>query len=588
MKKVSKNTKKSSKKLIPLPEKTYTGGDTVSLSIEIRNRLSENIFDIKEFDDLLYRSFKEIEQVSDWVENDPISLEKAASFVMSRLMGDNTLPIQKRLRDGVNRYSDEETNIDKYIYYILGYKKTPFSCYRYIKNRVEQDLRSISELLKYYESIQCIKEYKSGENPRTHEDGWIVDFYKRCISEQREILDYYLFGMKERALAKAQNGLYSPNYDAYNDFPYRMAYSIGLSYFDHRITDRLSHRLFEISTGYIPELKKIYELNKEKFYKKLFKIYPTEKIFEDIFCYLNSVPLEKNRIPIFQEMMRLFKGKRWLAFYALTLPQIEGIFTEMLSNTKKSKKLGSLRTKVSMARPFFSLSDSSFDYFEYVVPIMRNRFMHTGFDEDFKVKSFELLTDVHFLLQVFYVFDNPYIKITKVHRKKDVLNFHYFQNLAEYFTLLDNFKKDSPEKYKEYLPKINEFEKEILQIELDFEHIINDAKNTLDSQMVDFKQIIHQYFNIDEHTNFESLSKSNLQTLIASQEEGSLYRLLLYMESQMSHIGAIKAFFNKAEFHLPNLNEGLAKEIKGAWLNKKKFYGNLILLYGMLRSKFDV
>lgn len=69
-------------------------------------------------------------------------------------------------------------------------------------------------------------------------------------------------------------------------------------------------------------------------------------LLADLKVDLNLVPVVKDRKDIFVEMEELFLKKKWYGFYALALPQIEGIFSEMVEIIEKKQSFSALPDKV--------------------------------------------------------------------------------------------------------------------------------------------------------------------------------------------------------------------------------------------------
>jgi hypothetical protein len=155
----------------------------------------------------------------------------------------------------------------------------------------------------------------------------------------------------------------------------------------------------------------------------------------------------------------------------LALPQLEGLFSEMcrVINPDADMSQHSLTIKVNTMRPYHSLSDAYFDYYQYHIPQLRNKFAHTGYDADFKLKSYDLLADLLHLLKIFYELDDPLVKINRIHIKKDPHHFISISDYAEYFELIGLLKQSQK---KEIGPAIEAFEKEYLVRECSIDYTV--------------------------------------------------------------------------------------------------------------------
>src|SRR5690554_7318415 len=103
----------------------------------------------------------------------------------------------------------------------------------------------------------------------------------------------------------------------------------------------------------------LYRNDKPKFYKQIFKRKSVENYFQSIFYHLDLLPVSDERHQIFNELKKLFNKKNWLAFYALALPQVEGLFSEMVLslNPRSTAIRKALPDKVRVVRPDYYLRD---------------------------------------------------------------------------------------------------------------------------------------------------------------------------------------------------------------------------------------
>ena len=236
---------------------------------------------------------------------------------------------------------------------------------------------------------------------------------------------------------------------------------LASSYFDYEKINLIANKTGDLPVDNSVKLEKLYDKNKAAFYRHLFKKHTPAQIWQELKYYLQHVPLKSDRKPIFDELDKLYKRKSWIGFYALALTQIEGLFSEMYNilNPSAATNRKALPDKVEYARKYHEMSQYYFDYYQYHIPKLRNKFMHYGFEEDYKLKCFDLLFDLRHLLKTFTELDNPLIKINKIHLKRRYEDFINYSDFANYFELLNGL---TAQQKIEIQDRINSFEKEFL------------------------------------------------------------------------------------------------------------------------------
>jgi hypothetical protein len=363
---------------------------------------------------------------------------------------------------------------------LLDFQRLPGS----EKNRIEIDV--LSDLKKreiniaYYEDLPPVNRFRlASKYPDTQEDGMLVDFYKRNIEERARILRYYLFHLKDRAI---YNATYHESAtlshlvnNAYFDHPYYSSVPRSELFFDHRRIDKARHRLYQlpIPLAKANELTNIYESNKTLFYDELLKICPPHQAFMDInqaVSFLGAI-LERRK-SLLTELNNLFTHEQWIAFYALALPQIEGIFSDMVAIIAPNKKMGSLLDKVQAARAAYSYATIYFDYFQYQIPIQRNKFMHTGSDEITAQKCFDLLFDIRYLVLAFLELSTPIVEVKNLINSRSIIDFADTEGFNRYFKLLDQMK--TAKQYEQLKTEIESFEMDFLSCQTSLEFFASD------------------------------------------------------------------------------------------------------------------
>ena len=409
---------------------------------KIDSNLGNEIFDIKSKEELYYKVLSQFKQFEVTLRKDKKSIKEHIQLLLKKFNLDGSrvkitdLTKNKKITPKIDIYEVFE-------FYFVGYSKLPSKLVSEIKEVVEKDLVSISALIEHYESTPDIIRYKKGKLVSGRKK--LIDFYKRSIEQQRVILNYYLKGVYPKAREKSK-AIFMPRvlslfHDLLNvfDFPYQ--YRIDNKSFDYRLIDCVSHRLYDFYIDDIPNYEKLYINDRAKFYNQYFKHRNAEDIFENINNYLSDLVLENNRSQIFNELKQVFKDEKWYSFYALALPQVEGLFNEMQRSTDLSRsKFAGLSQKVNSIRPFSNESAFHFDYYEYILPEKRNSFSHTGFIEDVKTASYDILTDLEHITRVFNELKHPSIQIGKIIKREKVEDFQSYKDYILYFKLIQELK----------------------------------------------------------------------------------------------------------------------------------------------------
>lgn len=547
-----------------------------AITNQIYSLLGDGLFDLKSWDDLIFHSLKLISPINRWIKNTPESLEKGCDMVNTKLGLNLEATIYKITEKGQEKINRPKLDpVRKYRQMVLQLDQLPYVTFSLLNSHVKEDLLDINALIDRYEQKPVISAFlKKGEVSRKHEERMLVDFYERCTEERVVILKYYLEGIKKRALDKAWHKfpLMPPDFLSFLlDYPYYYARPYGREYFDIDQIDLVSHRLGTFPIQPDRKLEMLYKNNKAGFYRLYFKRIPVEQHFQSFMWHLAYLPLKNDRTLIFKELRLLFNARRWVGFYALALPQIEGLFSEMCTVIRPDSNLSqhSLTSKVEIVRPFYSLSRSYFDYYQYVIPIMRNKFAHTGYDDDFKLKSFDLLSDLHYLLTVFYELDNAMVKVKKLHTNRDFRNFINIVDFAAYFELLDQLM---PSQRNDIKVEISDFEQVFLLKECSIEYIIDDFNQNLLEKIDEFLTELEgnlAYYKYD--ANLYTLKPNEITG--ALKDENLKNRIAIFWGSksnEISQLHAARNFLKGYSKHLKSLagaQKTILKKLSDAFMN---------------------
>ncbi len=531
---IAKGSKK--KKFLQLTTVGRRWKDVVAFRDDLFSRVGDQLFYIQNKRDLLYAILMQISPVNRRLQRDESSIERACAKVMAhfgfkkvkvRIVGsiDSDLP------------KPEKPSSEEFLQSILQLERLPYQEYSLLSDYVNADLHQMNELISWYEGDPCIMKFiTTAEVPRGLEERTMFDFYQRCMKERGEIVKYQLYSLKKRVLAKVQpysKLLSFVTFDARWDRPYKFARPGAESYFDCRKIDLAKHRLAEFYLDEVDDMVSLYESNKTRFYRVYFKRIPWKRAFDDCIMHLGYLPASQDRVPIFKELLSLFKSKRWMAFYALGLPQVEGIFSEMCRIIDPSFNLnhGGLSRKVGLVRPHYQAYDDNLDYYQYHIPFQRNRFAHTGFDDDFQLKSYDLLIDLAHLLTVFSELNNPLVKVKRLHSKPNTQDFSSIEQFSEYFSLLSALKKLQCESIATDIKKFELFLVNSTRMLL----VATEVTQSLDDALAKFAELVKEQFRRSD-MEFDLL-KSNQAHIkkLSTMEEGRslLNRIFCYPNDEL-------------------------------------------------------
>lgn len=348
--------------------------------------------------------------------------------------------------------NEKNNPIEVFFSFILGFKKIPISCKIEIETKVKTDLRKMDRLLEHYNSIKCIQVYlKAPEkfSPRNHYDFMVFTFYKRAQTKYQTINSYLACGLDDRAIQKAQEKEetlkgFEAEYIKLKDYPYLdFIYSKNL---DEREIDweKIDFRKINLVRNKwdILPLRQEYSFENKSLRTEIISKTKPRNCFDIIIKRVNKLPLLNERRLIFRELKQLFNSKKYYGFYALALPQIEGIFSDIFTITepKKQNRLA-LPQKVDNARAYYKWHDFSFDYFQYYLPLQRNKFSHSGNDSEIKFKAYQTLLDLKYLVEVFENVNAPLSLLSKM-LHIDKVSINDISDLYSLYSLLSSVDKN--------------------------------------------------------------------------------------------------------------------------------------------------
>ncbi|GAA3734291.1 hypothetical protein GCM10022422_16480 [Flavobacterium ginsengisoli] len=434
----------------------------------IEHLIDKGIFKFDNLDDIIYFSLSSISPINKRLKNTEKSIEENAGEVL------DYFGLKNLLRSSISRIGNDASKKDiitnekkikqsykqRFLDDILRLKNAPKIIYENLKIEAEKHLLNINSNIKYYSGLKYIKDFREKDKrPSMHIERTYLDYYFRCIDEQQKIIDFiYKDGLKNRAIARST--LFPKIIPisfiiGFNDFPYYSSDKYSNGYFNHNLISKSAHRLDEFSDSHADEMEILYEKDKNKFYRLYFKIINKDEIFREIDYHLDLLPLTEDRKGIIEELKYLYNRKRWVSFYGLALSQIEGIFSEMLNFIDSSSVSDkSLFYKVDTLRDYYYLSTYYFDYFQYHIPQLRNRYSHGILDggEKEELNSYDLLIDIKFLLKVFIKLESPYINLTNIISKRDY-QISTIEDIVMTFELINGLKAHHKKELKDEIDK---------------------------------------------------------------------------------------------------------------------------------------
>lgn len=555
---------------------------------DLLEAIGKSLFQFDTLDDIIYNSLELIYPVNRYLKNTNTSIEKKCGEVLAHFKIKNILPSSiKNLTTGKVSNNEEELRKSfkqRYLEMILRLNKPPKSEYENLLNQSEKHLKEINENLYQYSKEKTVIDFKTKYSKPTNQDErTIIDFYIRCINEQQRILDFiYNGGLKERAVLKSRHFFIKIPLSfiyGYSDYPYESASPFSSGYFNHNLISKSAHRVGDFSFDESYALEEIYDNDKEKFYKKYFKRTSIYQIIQEIEFNLNNLPLSADRVNFLEELIYLFHKKRWVSFYGLALSQIEGLFSEMLEFLPKNIKERSLPNKVNSLRAFYSLSGSYFDYFQYHIPNLRNRFMHGSLDgsEKDKLNSFDFLVDIKFLLNTARQLDSPYISLSNTLNNQNI----QISTLEDISIMFDLINKLKPQQKKDLDNNLKEFFKFKFIDTKNLDYYLHSIDIYIDNDIIHLNDLLKRVIGIDlKQTYYNEL------TVFFDNNEDKLEMLkdeLRFHDTKLQKFIAYQIFYANYKKKFPALAIETEKLIQQTFrtrnteIAKIAYLGNIVL-----------
>ncbi|MEP1033466.1 hypothetical protein [Ekhidna sp.] len=483
------------------------------------------------------------------------------------------------LSPGLESLINSRDPLKIYVNIVLNLRVLPIIEKAKLELEIKKDLQIINDLLKDYEKEDFIKRLKKKDHrPRNHNERTIHDFYQRVLALRETILDYLVNGVEERAIinSESKSKYDDPKMDElmssfkdHSDYPYRdliinltggWSYRLDLEKLDWRKINpyRNKSNVFSFKSD-------ISNPKARKFDRMLLKEVDGANRLRYLHQEIRNLPLQ-NRAKIFKELRTLYAKKLWHGFYALALPQVEGIFTEMIElSLPEVGQKSSLSDKVNAVRPLIEGSSYSFDYYEYYLPRQRNQFSHSGYDDNIRLKCNGLVLDLQDVIENFKELESPVVQISNM-INEGLDRFKHIGNLSHFIYLFIKVKqlkklsliRDKADKFVySTLIKNIDFEGFFKNLQVDFDIAIKDSK-------LYFSYVLRTYLGseIDVYSiSRDELHKNAKDIVNTIQEHQVLFlgTIKLLLDTQNFVLSFIRSFPKVEEEIIQLFNEFIKK-----------------------------
>lgn len=329
----------------------------------------------------------------------------------------------------VSEYPPSIPLVRGFVHHVLGFSAPPAEKRSGLFHDGLRHLTQLEELISFYEGLPAIAALRIGQGPRNHEAKMHVDFYERCLAERAAISRYLTNGADAEALRRSDEdyelrSAFSSFLSSFAEVPpYRLRFPRADEHLDFRKINRWRHRVRPLPITVGRELGAQYESGDlQGFYSGLQRLRSTTALFAVIESAVSTVPKLAARRETFAELRELHAAGCWRGFYALAMPQVEGLFAEMgdIASPGRTSPHAALPAKVRFIRAYAEVHEQSLDYFEYLLPTERNRFSHSGRIEDPPIRALELLYDLAFVCELYTEITSPVIELLKILKRDDL------------------------------------------------------------------------------------------------------------------------------------------------------------------------
>ncbi|MGO4876568.1 hypothetical protein ACEN2P_08200 [Pedobacter psychrotolerans] len=449
-------------------------------------------------------------------------------------------------RYAVGNRTDEQI-VDIFNKVVLDVHQLPKPEYDRLMKSSAEHLQIVSDLILEYEALPFTNDVLKGlrANGRNQAEYTEEIFYQRAKDKMDLIQDY--IDNKVLDVAIYNSGEFYQHWkerhqgaafiDKLHDFPYldamfrqgKLDIELDMEAIDFRKINPYKNKMLVFQFQHDIRTASHRELDQE-----ITDRINIKRAMNKLCSEVRKIPVLNERKDIFDELNNLARGNYWYGFYALALPQVEGIVVELLNLvgiTKGATK--ALPQKIEALRGISANGDFDMDYYQFLLPEKRNKFAHTGKDNEMKIKSLHLILDLTHLLSVAVNLENDLMKLNNI-ANDGYMGINHIGDLANMVRLVKVNTRHS--EFDQVKSKLDKFVYRSLIKDFDFSALIKELSVLTHEQLIDFDTQISTHFFLKGNSlaDFSQLSLADVGTnrlVIKQAAEESLsaeaYHLLM-------------------------------------------------------------
>lgn len=489
----------------------------------------------------------------------------------------------------VDRVSDDSA-IDMYNNLILNISDAPGVLKKQLLAQAQSDMQKVAELIDTYEKIPVIQEINASQrsSPRNHEERTIHEFYQRTLKKREEIQNYLASEIDEISIRYASKsykemirrsgmnqGMLSKNINfPYMDlvvYDYKFDFEVDFEMLDHSKINPYKNKMavFKFDNDIRTTPSAVLD---QEIADKL----DAEKMMGELVDQLKRIPRVNGRAEIFDEMNTLCKQKLWYAFYALALPQVEGIFAELLSIVDPNyRATGTLTDKANLLRTSAQTGSFDFDYYAFYLPSSRNKFAHTGKDTGIPLKCMHMILDLKHLLETAEGLDSPLIGLNNI-VTEGKNSFNHMGDLSNMLVL--NEKSRGHEHYEEVKNKLDVMVYDDFLNHFDLIGFLQAMSKQFDTSLDKFNQLLPSGYlgKAEKAPDFLSLSPAEVKDRL-QELQGAISEVYLLTED-IKIVLDIHYFVSNVHKVFTKLPDKIIAALEDFKLQKKAVWAQLSII----------
>ncbi|TCC99977.1 hypothetical protein [Pedobacter psychroterrae] len=420
----------------------------------------------------------------------------------------------------VARVGDDNV-IDIFHEHVLGIVELPVVVFSRLILQAQEDLQIVNTLIDKYEQLPFVQDMNSGKinQGRAHSEYTIDIFYKRAKTKAANISEYIKNGAKDIAITHSgrfyvdqrTRGISYPQLEKHMESPYldnvirngKLDFEVDIEAIDYEKISRYKNKMFVFSF-----MNDIRTTPPAVLDQEILNGIDPEKVMSEISTELLQIPLLNKRKEIFEQLLRMVREKLWYGFYALAIPQVEGIVAELLDIAGQNKgTLKALPKKVKALRAVAPNGEFDMDYYEFYLPDSRNIFTHTGMDTDIIIKSFHLLLDLKHLLHTAAGLENSLIMLNNI-ANDSVMGINHIGDLVKMIRLVKQERHHG--QFKEVKEKLDVFVYVDIINTFDLPYLLVELSKFFTKNLKQFESMLEigAFLGKEEPINFINLSNA--------------------------------------------------------------------------------